>query len=1017
MASSIPYAENLYQDNLQYHPDFSFLSNNMQKKEQQYAQGLSEVSSGFSSILNAPVTSYDNRAVKEQYIKTAQDGLKKLSSTDLSLPSNVAQAESLYSPFWQDNELLQDIAYTKSAQNELGKLSGWQSSKDKDVRSQYNQDAVDYIQQGLNKLANAKRGTGEIGRVQRRQAVPFYDINADVDAAYKAEKGSGEGGIDTVNTIGNSIVTQHNGPQSKEAFKTWYLSKVGSKYDPQLYVIESVRVQRAKDQILRQNPGIDEKALNEHFATEQMGQLDNMYQRNISAYMNVANDWSKKYDDLYTQIQSQPGRRANKQQLDALQEYTSKIKEHQGIASSYQDEYAKLGYGDPSHPLYQKSLQDIAEHPEDYMAGIQKEIMADNWAKGMSVMNTHTKVEVDPRWQAYMTENDKALERQLTQRGIDATTRGQTLNWMKETGKDLQGHPIPGFDPNRASGWYGKIDNTGTGTGLTGAQSGSITGYDQIDVAHLPTGLDQIEAVQAQNMARVTNQVYSPNGIAAALQADGVDGSTVIDFTEGAKAMQAGGHLTESQRTAWNTVKKVLSDNGIPTSDILGPNQMQGALLKYSAIAAGKLLNSGNTAKIEQGRALINTYMNVSSDRDEVLANHREYNNALYAKVFSDPIYNPIRTPDGRIATETDIKKDIPPIQVRTTREHYSDPTPHNDVISPEQFAVEFAKGNVEIGKGQSLEGVQHILTINNKKYIIDPTQAADIDRFVGQHGTSTDFANLKRKAAAEVIPTLQARRNGIIVQNISWDPDVEGQHDFAVGLSKELANPSVTNTAGAYQQKSDINDSRPGNIAPKVINAVRNIIGSAEEMKAYTSGPKRTVTADGTPAYEYTFKSNTSTSKEIGTEGISLKDLAGNTYVLPVNAGANTPYLRSIPESTGSFVHSELLYNNTPVVSDPVIQASGFKSIIHPYSPVNGKNSQCYIEIQKSIPDPMKPGETKWVSVDKVHVNMLTGPDAKSPDEIVAKSNQLLSAHLDHIVSAAKVNSRNIPADAPALK
>lgn len=996
-----------------YTPDFSFLAANQQKKEQQYAQGLSEVASGYNAILNAPVTDNGNKAMKDQYAKTAQQGLKKLSTSDLSLPTNVAQAEALYAPFWQDNILLQDIAFTKYSQSELGKLDSWKNSKDEGIRSQYSADNQLWIQQGLEDFSNANRDPEVYKKLQKRSATPFYDIEADVNAAYKEEQSKG---VDNVNTYGNTIVTEHNGIRSKDAFRTWYLSKVGSKYDQQLYITESVRVHQAKQEILRQNPGMDPRSLDEHFAGEQMSKLDRAYTGNIEAYNNIVKDWSKKYTDLYTQIQSQGGNMSpqDKANLDYFQ---MQIDANHKEADKYRNEYERYGSGDRNSENYRRTFTDITEHPEDYLAGIQKSIMADNWATGMSVMNTSTKVELNPGWKAYVEEADKAADRTLRQREIDATMRGQTLGLYEKTGTTTPGGQQDSrFNQPGYEGWIRKDGTIGAdGTGIPNPASGSFIGPQTIDPANLDLKVSKVQEIQDAKMNTITNEIYSPTGIAAALGADGLDATTIINFTEGAKQGAVTGYMSPAQVTAWNEVKSVLKSNGIPTDDISGPKGMEQALLKYSAIAAGKLLNSGNVALVKQGRNLIKAYMDISGERDIVLANKTELDRVVKEEIATKPAYKKIRTTDGRIVTENDMQGDLIPLQLVTIRNHITDPTPHQETIDPKEFAKEHIAGKVSVTSVATTDGPRMHITIGDKEFLgPDPRspnyaqQNAVINNFIHKYGTSSEFSGLVKQASAIVVPKLHIYDNGLIVQSMQYDPNIKGQEGMAVGVSKEVVNPANTDISRAY-----IEGGKPGENAD-MLKIVRNVVSSVEHLKKYTNGFHPTITPDGNRALAYTFKSNLPDTK---IEGVDADKFEGKTFVIPVNPNSTTPVIKSIPWNEGSYIHNNLLYKSDPVVSDPIIQASGYRSVIHPYNMINGKNTKCSIVIEKAIPDPVEKGKTKWVTDATTTENLLVGDKAKNPDEITNIANYLLSQHLDKIVTNAEVKAQNTVNGTPVQK
>lgn len=1017
------YLQNVTDQGIQtplYQPDFSFLAANQQKKTEQYQQGLSEVSAGYNAILNAPVTDNGNKVAKEQYANTAQQGLRKLSAQDLSLPTNVAQAEALYAPFWQDNLLVQDIAFTKYSNNELGKLDSWKTSKDKEIRDMYSPDAELWIQQGLEDFSKADRNPEVYKRMQKRSAVPFADIEADINEAYKLE---GQTGVENTNIYGNKIVTEKNGIRSKDAFRTWYLSKIGDKYDQQLYITESVRIHRAKQEILRQNPGLDEKSLNEHFANEQMDHLDRSYTGNIAAYNNEVENWNRKYSDLYTQIQNQKGK-ATPSDLANLELYRSNIKANHDIADQYRNEYERYGSGDRSSSSYQKTIGDIAEHPEDYLAKIQKSIMADNWATGMSKMNTETKVTLDPSWKAY---TDLAIEQSkltLEQRKIDATNRGQSYDLYKTAGVTYPGGPQdPRYRPDM--GGWNTDKGIGNGSGVTGIpnpQSASYIGPTIVDPAHLNITVDKVQDIQRGNIAKITGEIYSPTGIVASLSADGLDASTIIDFSEWGRSGQA---PSPTQEAAINRVKKVLQDNGIPIDNIRGPQAMEGALLQYSAIAAQKLLGSHNVAKIEQGKALITAYMGVKGTRDIAIANQREYDQALHDELTGHPNdYKKIlvnENGNNRIVKPSDITSSLRSTGLQQVVAQGEDGS--RITLTPEQIGDAYSRGNVDGDAATiNMDGHKYSIISTNghpdnqlytnphSEYSYRTNRFKDffIDKIKDRYGTSTQINDLKRKLSSAVLPKMRVYDNGIIVQSTAYDPNIKGQENMAIGTSKEAVNPANTDISKAY-----IEGEKP-NQSSDIVTAARNLIGSEDDLKKYTNGFQVTVTPDGTKALAYKFKNVI--PKNVTIEGIDGDKFEGKTIVLPVTPGANTPYINSLPWNEGNYTYQNLLTSNKPIHSDPVVEASGWRYTIHPYQSINGKNTKCSISFERAIPNPLHPEQTTWTPIpeESKTVDMLQGPNAKTPDEIVYFSNSLLAQHLDNIVIDARTRAQNTTAGTP---
>jgi len=194
-----------------FQPDYSFLQANMQKKETQYLKGLSEVSAGYQAIVNAKVSSYANIQKKQEYIKAADEGLKKISLSDLSLPTNSTQAQNLYAPFWQDEDLLSDISSTQKINQQLSRAENDAHSKDKNVLNSYNPDSVTRLQWAMKDLKEAPRDGKSIRNIEIPDYMPYKNP---LDRVTEVSKATDFKGVILQHREGATLVTTTNGLQA-----------------------------------------------------------------------------------------------------------------------------------------------------------------------------------------------------------------------------------------------------------------------------------------------------------------------------------------------------------------------------------------------------------------------------------------------------------------------------------------------------------------------------------------------------------------------------------------------------------------------------------------------------------------------------------------------------------------------------------------------------------------------------------------------------------------------------------
>nr|HPQ79906.1 hypothetical protein [Candidatus Dojkabacteria bacterium] len=104
-------------------PDYNLYQNVLERKQAQYDRGWEQTNSIYNGILNAPMMRADNMETRDKFFKDIQTQIKQLSSVDLSLPQNVDSASQIFKPFYEDENIVHDIGFTKKYQEE------WQRSE------------------------------------------------------------------------------------------------------------------------------------------------------------------------------------------------------------------------------------------------------------------------------------------------------------------------------------------------------------------------------------------------------------------------------------------------------------------------------------------------------------------------------------------------------------------------------------------------------------------------------------------------------------------------------------------------------------------------------------------------------------------------------------------------------------------------------------------------------------------------------------------------------------------------
>lgn len=173
MATFIPNVTDVFPDPSLFNPDFALIDKFLQRREDLYNKGFAEVNKVYS-LINRKTLNPINGKVKEQFLRQAKDNLKNLSALDLSQSENVRAATNVFSPFYNNMNVLGDQAYTEytDQQKQLG-----ESYRNQDGGKYFNQDNIDYITQQQMAFAQDSPETWSQYWGAKRGYTPYYNVD------------------------------------------------------------------------------------------------------------------------------------------------------------------------------------------------------------------------------------------------------------------------------------------------------------------------------------------------------------------------------------------------------------------------------------------------------------------------------------------------------------------------------------------------------------------------------------------------------------------------------------------------------------------------------------------------------------------------------------------------------------------------------------------------------------------------------------------------------------------------
>lgn len=207
-------------------PDLNFYQNVLERKQQSYNEGWNKTNSMYNSILNSPMMREQNNLKRDKFFKDIQGQLKQMTTTDFSLEQNVAAAAQVFRPFYEDENIVKDIGFTRTYQDELQLAESYRKCLDDKCKGKYWSGGVRALNYKAQEFIDAS------DEQALRMSAPTYTPY--VNFMEKATKAVKEAGLsmkyDTKQ--GGYIVTTKNGEALQQPLMNFLMSRFGD--DPEL---------------------------------------------------------------------------------------------------------------------------------------------------------------------------------------------------------------------------------------------------------------------------------------------------------------------------------------------------------------------------------------------------------------------------------------------------------------------------------------------------------------------------------------------------------------------------------------------------------------------------------------------------------------------------------------------------------------------------------------------------------------------------------------------------------------
>lgn len=282
-----------------FQPDLNLYSNVLQTKQTEYDTAWKSINNVYGQYFYADLTRDGNIQRKEELLKNIDFNLKRVSGLDLSLDQNVEKAVQVFKPFYEDQYLMKDMAWTKNYSNQKGRAEGLKNSLDEKTRSSYwdgGVRALDYMREEF-KEASDQESLG----FQNASYTPY------VNSQKKAMELAKEAGL-SVESVdfsedGRWIVKKTNGEQLIEPLAKLFESQLGS--DPAIQAVYKTQAYLDRKDYAYSNAGQfngDKNAAEMKYLEDSYTMLKEANQRRYKNLQQTSTEYGKKISTLEQQI-------------------------------------------------------------------------------------------------------------------------------------------------------------------------------------------------------------------------------------------------------------------------------------------------------------------------------------------------------------------------------------------------------------------------------------------------------------------------------------------------------------------------------------------------------------------------------------------------------------------------------------------------------------------------------------------------------------------------------------------
>ena len=300
-----------------FQPDLNLYANVLQTKQTQYDTAWKSLNNVYGQYFYADLTRDNNIERKEEILKNIDFNIKKVAGLDLSLEENVGKAAKIFKPFYEDEYLMKDMAWTKNYNNQKGRAEGLKNSLDEKMREQYwdgGVRALDYMREEFKEVADQ-----ESLNFQNASYTPY------VNSVKKAQQIAKDAGLSVENVEfskdGRWIVKKKNGEALMEPLSKLFEATLGS--DPAIQAVYKTQAYLDRKDYAYSNAGQfggDKNAAEMKYLEESYTQLKQENERRYKNLQNASTTYQNKIAEVEKLIREKKAGPDAEKYLEQLKE-------------------------------------------------------------------------------------------------------------------------------------------------------------------------------------------------------------------------------------------------------------------------------------------------------------------------------------------------------------------------------------------------------------------------------------------------------------------------------------------------------------------------------------------------------------------------------------------------------------------------------------------------------------------------------------------------------------------------